>query len=413
MAISTYTDANFSPLFKRVWGEYGNNLYGTGAEDPGVSQIKKTFNFKGSQMDFPLDLSFGGGVGAARLPEANTSHKVTVVLTRKRVYARLKLDRETMVASRGREGAFKEATSYETEAKLRSFMRMMACWFYNDGTGILGQFSGNASGTSASPVITILNSGTYGFRQAYFEEGDYVNVVSAGGSVLTGVWEITAVNLSTRAVTLSLVSGSADLTAIGVGTHSVVLQNSYNSCPMGLKGAVEFSTGSLYNVPYQRRFSSQALNASGQPISVDHLNRIAVQGNNLTGKYYTHFVGSARQYEKMLNRQGDARRYVDILSSSNKMASKIRMSYRGLALDTVGGEIPFLPSRYVEDDRVYAMNTEYIETKHAEKFGWFEDDGSLLMRLPSDDAYEARYGGYCETWINVFYQAYIYGLSVA
>jgi len=93
------------------------------------------------------------------------------------------------------------------------------------------------------------------------------------------------------------------------------------------------------------------------------------------------------------------------------MAPKIKMSFRGLALDTTAGEIPFLPSRYVEDDRIYAINTDYIEMKHAEKFGWFEEDGSLLQRLPSDDAYEARYGGYSETWINPFYQAYISGLS--
>jgi len=410
MAIATYTDSNFSPLFKRVWGEYGSNLYGTGAEDPAFSQVKKTFNFKGSQMDFPLDLSFGGGVGNGSLPEANTSKKVTVVLTRKKSYARMKLDRETMIASRGREGAFQDATRYETEAKLRSFMRLMACWFYNDGSGILGQFSGSASGTAAAPVVTALNTGSYTFRQAFFEEGDYINVVTAALTVLPSMWEITAVNTTTRAITLALVSGSSDLTAVGAGTHSIVMQGSYNACQMGIKGAVEASS-TLYGIAIQRRYQAQTLAAAGQPIAVDHLNRLAVSGNNLTGKYFTHFIGSARQYEKLLNRQGDARRYVDVLSSTNKMAPKIKMSFRGLALDTTAGEIPFLPSRYVEDDRIYAINTDYIEMKHAEKFGWFEEDGSLLQRLPSDDAYEARYGGYSETWINPFYQAYISGLS--
>lgn len=415
MAISTYTDTNFSPLFKRVWGEYGDNLYGTGAEDPAMSQIPKTFNFKGSQKNFPVKVSFGGGKGFGSIPTANVTKYVDITLTRKKCYVRLNLDRETIIASKGREGAFKEATREETEAKLASFMHGQAMALWNDGSGILGQFSGSGGGTAAAPTVTILNTGTYKFRANFFEEGDYINVRQSGTTLLTSVWEITAVNTTTRVVTLARITGADDLTTIGAGTHDVVLQGSLNAMPMGVKGVVEFSSGSLYGVTFQRRWQSYALNAQSgsvnQPISIDHLNRAMIQINNISGEYPNLAVGSPTQVEKLLNRLGDKIRYVDMVSRGNKMTTKALVSFSAIGINTLAGDTMLVPSRYVEDDRIYLLNTNRMEDMHAEKFGWFEEDNTVLLRMQDQDAYEARYGGYKETFINPLYQGYIYNLS--
>jgi len=415
MAISTYTDSNYSPLFKRVWGEYADNLYGNGSEDPALSQVNKTFNFKGSQMNFPVKVSFGGGKGQGSLPVANAAKYVDVTLTRKKTYARLNLDRETIVASKGREGAFKEATSEETTAKLASFMHGEAMNFWNDGTGILGQQSGNATGTAAAPVLTAIATGTYKFRANFFEEGDYINIRQSGTTLLSSLWEIMEVNTTTRAITLARITGADDLTAIGAGTHDIILQGSLNAAPMGMKGVVEFASGSLYGVAFQRRWKSYALNAQSggvnAPISVDHLNRLAIQIQTISGEYPTHFFGSPTQYEKMLNRLGDNVRYTDMISKGNKMTTKALVSFNGIELQTVAGSIGFLPSRYIEDDRVYAVNFNHIEDRHAEKFGWFDEDGTVLLRMQDQDAYEARYGGYKETFINPLFQGYAYNFS--
>src|SRR6185312_15642998 len=122
MAISTLSDSNLSPAFKRVWGTFADNLYGTGGEDDFLKLVPKTYDFKGTQRDFPIQTSFGGSVGASRLPTPNSAKTVLVTLTRKKHYARINIDRETMIASKG-EGAFIDATQFETEGKLKSFMR--------------------------------------------------------------------------------------------------------------------------------------------------------------------------------------------------------------------------------------------------------------------------------------------------
>ena len=36
---------------------------------------------------------------------------------------------------------------------------------------------------------------------------------------------------------------------------------------------------------------------------------------------------------------------------------------------------------------------------HRPDFGWFDDDGTVFLRLADEDSYEARYGGYFENLI--------------
>lgn len=416
MAITTFSDTDYSALFKRMYGEYGDNMYGSGIEDPLESQIPKTFNFQGDSMHFPVKLGFGGGVSFGSLGQANRSKNVDVTLSRKKAYARLNLDRETIVASKGKAGAFKSATSEETEGKLKSFRRMQACMLYNDGTGILGQFSGSQSGTAAAPLVTVINTGTYRFRQGFFEEGDYINVVSSGSSLLSSVWEITAVAVDTRVLTLARISGVDDLTAIGAGTHNIVLQNSNLACPQGVMGVCNFDSSTLYGVTFARRWSAyQNELATAQLISVDLLNKATLQMDQRSGEPPNLMVFSTIQMEKFLNSLEDKKRYIEditISSKSNKLTTKATASFSALKFSSVKGTIPIVSSRYVRDDTVYLLNTEKMFRAHAEKFGWFEDDGTVLLRMQDQDAYEARYGGYYENYINPLFQGKIDGLAV-
>lgn len=415
MAITVLSDADYSALFKRTYGEYGDNLYGSGSEDVLESQIPKKFDFNGSEHRFPVKIGFGGGTGFATLPEANASKNVDVILTRKKAYARMNLDRETIIASRGRDGAFKEATQEETLGKLKSFNRTQACALYNDGTGILGQFSGSQAGVSGTPIVTIINTGNYRFRQAFFEEGDYVQVVNSGGTLLTSKWEITSVDVTNKAVTLSRLSGSDDLTAIGAGTHNLVLQGSYNAAPMGLIGVHNFTSGTLFGVTFARRWSAyRKVLSSAQLITVDLFNEAVLQMDQRAGEAPDLAILSTVQMQKFLSQLEDKKRYgsTEVSSKPNKLANKAVISFTGIEYMGPRGTIPLMSSRYVRDDMVHLVNTKKMFRKHAEKFGWFDEDRTVLMRMQDQDAYEARYGGYYENYFNPLFQGGIEGLSV-
>jgi len=64
-----------------------------------------------------------------------------------------------------------------------------------------------------------------------------------------------------------------------------------------------------------------------------------------------------------------------------------------------------------EDDRVYAVNTDFITAHHRPDFGWFDDDGTVFLRLSTSDAYGARYGGYYENYIIPTFQGVASGLA--
>jgi hypothetical protein len=327
----------------------------------------------------------------------------------------MNLDRETIVASKGKAGAFKEATQEETLGKLKSFNRTQAITLYNDGTGILGQFSGSTGGSAAAPLVTIINTGTYRFRQGYFEEGDFVQVVNSGGTTLTSKWEVTAVDITNRQVTLARISGSDDLTAIGAGTHNIVLQGSYNASPMGILGVHNFTSSTLYSVNFQRRFSSLRRVLTGSPlISVDHLNEVILQHDQRAGEPCNLIVFSTIQMTKFLNQLEDKKRYssCEVTSRPNKLANKAVVSFSGIEYMGPRGAIPIVSSRYVRDDMAFFLNTNKMFRKHAEKFGWFDEDRTVLMRMQDQDAYEARYGGYYENFFNPLHMSAIEGLSV-
>ena len=415
MAITTHTDADYSALFKRVYGEYGDNLYGSGSEDPLESQITKKFDFNGTDFRFPVKVGFGGGTGFNTLPEANSSRNVEVVLTRKAAYARMNLARETIVASRGKEGAFKEATQEETLGKLKSFNRTQACALYNDGTGILGQQSGNATGTAAVPILSIINTGTYRFRQGFFEEGDYVQIRQSGTTLLTSKWEITAVDVATKAVTLTRLSGADDLTTIGAGTHDIVLQGALDASPQGLMGVHAFTSGSLFGVAFARRWSSyRRVLATAELIGVDRLNEVILQMDQRSGEAPNLIVLSIIQMQKFLSQLEDKKRYTstEVTSKPNKLASKAVVGFSGIEYIGPRGAIPIVSSRYVRDDMAFFLNTDKMFRKHAEKFGWFDEDRTVLLRMQDQDAYEARYGGYYENYFNPLFQGAVEGFSV-
>lgn len=406
MAITKFSDSDYNALFKTVYGEYGDNLYATGAFDPLEGMVKKYFDFEGNDMKMAVKVGFGGGTGFETLPIANRSKNVQPTITRKRAYARMMLDRETIVASRGKKGAFIEATKEETMGKIKNFVRTQVMALYNDGTNIIGQFTGPATGTAAAPVVTALATGSYKFRPFYFEEGDYVQVQGYNST-----WEITAVNTSTRAITLALRVGSDDLT-IAAGTLAIYLQGGANVAPMGLKGAVEFAAGNFHGVAYQRRWSAYYNDEAGKAIDADVLNHGMITIATRSGETPDLIVFSTTQMEKYLNQLEDMKRYPvgSIQSKSNKMTSAV-VSFKGIEYVGPNGDAMIVASRFVEDDRIYYVNTKKIERHHAEKFGWFDDDGTTLLRLENDDAYEARYGGYYENFINPLYHGASYNLD--
>lgn len=413
--VTRYTDSDYSALLKRVFGPMFNNLWATSPLDPMAARINKLYNFPGNEMKMNVRLSFGGGVGGGgadgfTLPKAWSSRFDGPLLTRKQLYAVFKMDRQTMKSTKKTEGAFKDAYKDEMEAKALNFNREYVRQLFGDGTGALGQFSGNASGTATDPIITVLNTGTYGFVARNWEEDEIVSV-NADASL----FRIVSINETTRAVTLSRLEGSLDLTSIGAGTHTVYVQNTRNNAFMGIKGAMEYS-GTFYGVPDQRRWRGLRIDAGGAAIAPEILIDAVIRQSDRTGMPPSDIVLSTKQMIAYLALLEDQKRYPQMGSVKGGRDTKYKVagtvSFPVVEFITPKGIIPMYSSAFIKDDTVYLPNLNKVSGHFVEASGWFDDDGAVLGRIDGKDAYDARYGVYGEIFWNPFNQCEIYNLAV-
>lgn len=388
--------SNVSSLFKIKYGPLSANTYNSA--NVILARIKKSYDFVGKQMDVAIPLSFSGGVGSGSLPTPDFETVSTATLSAKKVYAVTQIEREAIKAASKSEGAFVQETKHRVQKTVESWMRNSSRILFGNGDGSLGTFSGNQSGTATAPVVTLVSP-----KWANFEERDYVNVNSDAS-----VFRITSVSESGGTVTLARLSGSLDLTMIGAGTHTIYMQNSKDNDPNGLKQVCDATSSTLYGVSVGRRWQSTQIAAGGAGITVDLLNQGILEVTRKSGKTPNMCVMSYVQYRKYLNLLEDAKQYI-VEPRSPELVGKV--SFKAIELATPAGPVPVIAERFVEDDRVYLLNDNYIEAHHRPDFGWFDDDGTVFLRVSGSDSYSAIYGGYYQNFIVPTFQGVITGLA--
>lgn len=395
--MAQFSISNNSTLFKTKFGKLSENAYNSA--NVMLGSIKKNNEFVGEDMKVATPTSYAGGVGSGSLPTANAAKAVKATITAKKVYSVTQIEREAIKASMTSEGAFVQGLKWNVEKAVESFNRNASRILFSYGTGALGTVSANATGSAAAPVI-IITLATW--VEGYWEENDYVNFGSDAS-----VFSVESVAPSTRAITLARVSGTLDLTSAGSGLIAY-MQNSKNNDPMGLKGACDATTGTLYGVNVGRRWQATQIAAGGAGISADMLNELILKVQYKCGKTPKKIVTSYTQYRKILNFLEDHKVY-----SVDPRASELKgkISFKGIEYVSDSGPIGIFADKMCDDDRLYAVNDDMIEAHHRPDFGWFDDDGTVFMRVAGQDAYSAQYGGYYENYIIPTFQGVITGLA--
>jgi len=391
-------------LFKIKYGKLSENTYNSA--NVLLGRVKKSFDFTGKRMDIAVPTSFAGGVGSGSLPTPNYAAIQDAQITAKKMYSVIQIDRESIKAASNNEGAFVELTKFSVQKGVESWMRNMSRALFNDGSGSLGvSTAAVATGSAASPVVTISAAS---WKEANFEEKDYIMIDSVANPYsVSNVWEIVSVAPASRQVTLSRISGSVDLTA-DAGAKTLIMQNSQNNDPSGLKGVLDATSGSLYGVSVARRWQATQLAAGGAGLTTDLMNQQMLEIQRKCGKVPNLIMTSFTQYRKLLNVLEDQKQYI-VEPRSPELQGKV--SFKGVEFMSSAGPVGVFPERFIEDDRMYFLNDNFIEIKHRPDFGWFDDDGSVFLRTASQDAYEARYGGYLEAYIVPSFHGVISGLA--
>ena len=420
--MGSFNLADQTELFKINYYKKSENMYNS--ENVLQGRIKKKYDFTGKQKLLVTPLSYSGGVGSGTLPTANAGNYGNAIITAKRVYARAEIEREAIKASANDAGAFVRATKETVKKTVESYMRNGSRILFGDGSGMLGrgdaatQVSG--TGSVGTPYIVRMNAaGFLPFLEANFEEKDFVQVVATlnagdnlGGSVEASLLEIVDVDPATGDI--SLVGTSAALTArTGVSampaTEGLVMQGSYLNDPIGLKGVIELPSAgdSIYGIPFQRKWSSLVVDAAGKGITVDLMNSVMLQIEKRAGKVPKMIMASYEQFQNILALLEDQKVY----NLPNKNL-KGALSFEGVEFMSTRGSVGIFVDRFCPKDQIYFLNDERIECHHRPDFGWFDDDGTVFLRLADSDGYEARYGGYYENFIIPTGHGLLKGLAV-
>lgn len=387
-----------SAAFKTKYGKLSDDTFDSST--PLQGRIKVVNDFVGAEFKEAIPQGFAGSVGAGSLPEANAEPLVQCTVTAKKVYGRMKIDRESIYASKGEAGAFVELLKHQTAATVKSYTRFSEFILMGDGTGKLGVI-GTSGVSGTNPYDLTISAATW--LEANFEEKDYVNI----GTGNTDLFEVTAINPTTRVVTVNRISGSK----VPADADAIFMQGSENAVPQGIKGVLDATSSTKYGVNIGRRWQATQVAAGGAGLSVDVMNQAVLELRRKCGHNPTMILTSFTQYRKFMNLLEDLKRYDMVSVSARRDDLKGLVAWKGLSYMTTTGAIPVFESRFCDNDRMYFLNDNYIKQIRRKGFGWFDDDGTVIMRMADDDSYEARYGGYYENYVMPPFHAVVTGLA--
>jgi len=416
MPDGTFNLNDVSALFKIKYEKLSENVYNSA--NVLLGRVKKSYNFTGKRLSIAIPQSFAGGVGSGSLPKANRAMYADAQITSTKMYAVVEVDRETIKASLSDEGAFVRATKEVVQKGVESFMRNMSRALFSDGSGKLGTVS--AKDQAALPQVLTISD----FKEANFEERDLIQAGSGG------LVEIDKVDPDNKQITIKD-AGISGVSATPANVGDILyMQGSKDLDPEGLKSLDKVATGNSdflgasiahlpadkrnknYTIEVGRRWKAVQKDAASSAVSTDMLNEVMLKIKKQCGKSPNLIVTSFKQYEKILNLLEDKKQYTVPTRAGLKSKSGADISFTGVEFMSVDGPVGIFPERFVEDDRIYLLNDANIHIHHRPDFGWFDDDGTVFLRKHDSDAYEARYGGYLQVYINPCFHGVIAGLSI-
>ena len=348
--------------------------------------------FTGKLFVEPKVLSIGGGIGARTgsgptLPTAGRTIQSELQATAKKLYARLDIDREAMIAGRKSEQVFIDSTKHETKAKATRFALDLNRQLYGTGGGSLGVVSSAVTGASGTITLTEAT-----WNQNFFMEGDILQLHadSSGepGSLIGASTKstITIINPATRTITFDTVDASA-----AAGQHLCIEGNAGNELT-GFAKHIDAQSGTVHAIDKTTYFRARGVyqDASNASVSVDIMNQLIEQMVNVSAEMPKMIMTSTRQWRLISQLLENGKVYYA------KDSDKGKMGFGALEYISPEGVIPVYADRFCPREKMYFINPESFDLIQREDFGWFDDDGKILLRQATTDAYEARYGGYAE-----------------
>ncbi len=388
--------------FKEFYGGVGTSL--VNAKTPLASILMKNKNADWVGDQFIAPIRFGSAVGlgyrasGANLPQPGASPRDRAAFRAGKAYGSVEYDRETIVASRNERGAFAKATVSETEALIEGFqLHMVERALFGDSTGALAQIddaSITGAGTSASPWAFDLDAATTTYpkgKAKYLPQGAKIDLYTTAGVYQMTIQIVSATtDTSTNVVSVTATTVSTGAVVSPVDNDVIYWEGSKDQEIVGLKSIAPISAGTLYGISQttQPKFRGLVKSISGA-LQYDDVNDAieALAEENVAPDLA---ICSHKGLSLLKNLAEDHKRY----GVSEVKSSDAKIGFKGVEAMSSEGPFPIIASQMCPDDEIFLLNKKHMQLVMRQDFGFFDEDGSVLMRDTNKDVYGARYGGY-------------------
>lgn len=342
----------------------------------------------------------------AFLPDAQTQGYAKTLIPMRWLYGRILFTGQVIAMSRNDRGAFAEAADSEVSGLAIDMKKAINRQLFHDGSGRLCQ----VTAIGAAPTYSVANPGGFtngGNGTKYLRPKMVCACISAAGT-LKGTAKITSVNASAGTVTFAnsfsaaggavvndyLVLAAQDgagAIPTGLGLESTA----WNKEMMGLAGIVNDADPPAG--AFQGIVSSNGSGRSNNP---------AFQANVIDAASTALDLDVMQQAIDVCEQQGDGvpkviilthglrRSYLDNLVPDKQFVNTLEMDggFRTIEFNM----IPVVPDVDATYGRMYFLDTDTLAVYRMSDYFWIDHDGSILLRLPNKDSYQATLALYAE-----------------
>lgn len=378
-------------------------LFGDSDANPtafkGILPSAENIDFVGNEFRIPMKARRNQSVGFRSenetLPAPGASSYTYLTEPLRFAYALFNITGQLLRASESQEGAFVSAFKQEMDDTILASKLDFNRAAYGDGSGQMATVTATGAGGGANTTnSTIINvASTINFRGL----GEVVDFVNAAGTVVSAAHQVTAVDRTNLAITISP-GLAANITA---GTHFPVRasldstistpNNSQNKEINGLTNIVSAS-GVLHGInPSTYGFWKSRVTAVNGPVS-DAVMRDAKDGVGFeagldleTGLDFA-----------LITTRGIRRRYSDTLTALKRFNNAESVSLHGGFTALMFDENPIFVDDQCPVGNLWGLALNKMFWAQMSDWDWMEEDGKVLKWEPRRDRYIAVLYKYCQ-----------------
>jgi hypothetical protein len=338
-------------------------------------------DIEGREVVLSLHISRNSGVGARKsgdnLPSAGSQGYVDERVKTKRNYGRIQIDGELIRSMKSDRGSFARAVDSESRGVVDDLKRDVNRQLWGTADGVIA-----TTGTTTTANLVVLAASTPLSVMRFFEVGMVIDIgVVATPTSIASSRMITAIDIDNKTITIdgatvSTVNNTSKIFRAGAGGATTNQRE-----VTGLQAIVD-STGTLFNV-----------NPSTYPVWASYED--STGGNATELKFQKAMdrvrTNSGQDITMILTTDGVYRNYFAQLQASKRYANTQTLNggFEALTVNSGRGPVPLSWDRDCPDGVAIGLSLKNLKQYQKSDWEFMQEDGAILSRVASQDAYEA------------------------